>query len=490
MFNSLCQTLNNEPQKLFWRFIVLHLVVWTLLPVIFHPNMPIDATETITWGHEWQLGYERHPPLAAWLAETAVTLSGNKLWSYFLLSQLCIVIGFWAVWRLAQQWLNDSRSVIAVVLLEGVYYYNFTSPEFNPNVLLLALWPLTILAFRYALVKGKTIYWLTCGLLAGLSVLAKYHTAFLLVSMLMVLLSTPYYRKTFKQPGLYLAFIIALAIISPHLYWVTQNDFTTITYGLERSTAEETDYANLYYPIKFAGSQLLAVLFCLIAFISLKAGQTAFPHAGKSDPFPWVIGLGPFVIIVLISAVFGMRLKSMWGTPIWFFAGILLMMYFRPDIGIKNFKRFLITLTIIFVFIVSAYITQLNIKLRDRAHFPGEDVGTFFTNEWQKKFNSKLEYVGARLWLGGNIAFYSEDRPSVFVELKQERSRWINEQDFIKKGGVLVWDTSIDGETIPAEWRTRFPELQIQPAKTFKWRRFNKKNPPLKLGWAFVYPQK
>ena len=184
MFNTLCQTLNNQPQKLFWRFIILHLIVWTLLPVISHPNMPIDASETITWGHEWQLGYERHPPLAAWLAETAVALSGNKLWSYFLLSQLCIVIGFWAVWSLAQEWLNHSRSVIAVVLLEGVYYYNFTSPEFNPNVLLLGLWPLTILAFRHALVSNNIKYWLACGLLAGLSILAKYHTAFLLISML------------------------------------------------------------------------------------------------------------------------------------------------------------------------------------------------------------------------------------------------------------------------------------------------------------------
>ena len=470
MFNTLCQTLNNEPQKLFWRFIILHVVIWTLLPVIFHPNMPIDATETITWGHEWQLGYERHPPLAAWLAESAVTLSANKLWSYFLLSQFCIVIGFWAVWRLAHEWLNDARSVIAVVLLEGVYYYNFTSPEFNPNVLLLALWPLTILAFRYALTKGKTPYWLACGLLAGLSVLAKYHTAFLLLSMLTVLLSTSHYRKSFKQPGLYFAIIFALAVISPHLYWVIQNDFTTITYGLNRSTAEKIDYANLYYPIKFAGSQLLAVLFCLIAFISLKVGQLAFPRTGKPDPFPWIIGLGPFIIIVLISATFGMRLKSMWGTPIWFFAGVLLMIYFRPDIGIKSFKRFLITFTIIFVFIVSAYIAQLSIKLRDRAHFPGNEVGAFFTDEWHNKFDTKLEYVGARLWLGGNIGFYSEDRPSVFVELKQKRSRWVDEQDFIKKGGVLVWDdTVLMGRPVPEELaKASLPNYSnVQPVKTF-----------------------
>ncbi|MDH5436532.1 MAG: glycosyltransferase family 39 protein, partial [Gammaproteobacteria bacterium] len=317
MFNSLCQTLNNEPQKLFWRFVILHLIVWTLLPVIFHPNMPIDATETITWGHEWQLGYERHPPLAAWLAESAVTLSGNKLWSYFLLSQLCIVTGFWAVWRLAQEWLNKSRSIIAVVLLEGVYYYNFTSPEFNPNVLLLVLWPLTILAFRRALIKGNTSYWLACGLLTGLSVLAKYHTAFLVISMLAVLLSTHHYRKIFKHPGLYFAMTVALLVIAPHLYWVTQNDFTTISYGLNRSTAEKMDFANLYYPAKFIGSQLLAILFCLIAFVSLKTGQPAFPNARKPDPFPWIIGLGPFIIIILISAVFGMKLKSMWGTPVW-----------------------------------------------------------------------------------------------------------------------------------------------------------------------------
>ncbi|MDH5594402.1 MAG: glycosyltransferase family 39 protein [Gammaproteobacteria bacterium] len=490
MFNALCQTLNSDPQKLFWRFIILHLIVWTLLPVLFHPNMPIDASETITWGHEWQLGYERHPPLSAWLAEIAVTLSGNQLWSYFLLSQLCIVAGFWAVWKLAHEWLNEARSLIAVVLLEGVYYYNFTSPEFNPNVLLLGLWPLTVLVFRYSLVRGDIKYWLACGLFAGLSVLAKYHTAFLFLSMFAVLLSTHAYRKTFRQPGLYLAIVLGIFIISPHLYWVTQNDFTTITYGLDRSTAEKADVANLYYPIKFAGSQLLAILFCLIAFIALKAGQPAFPRAGKSDPFPWIIGLGPFVIMLLLSAIFGMRLKSMWGTPAWFLAGVLLMIYFRPDIGIKNFKRFLITLLIVSAFIVSAYITQLTIKLRERAHFPGNEIGTFFTNEWHKRFNAPLEYVVARLSLGGNVAFYSKDRPSVYVQMEDKRSGWIDKQDFLTKGAVLVWDVSIDGESLPVDWLNRYPNIEIQTPVTFKWRRFNEKNPPVKLGWAFIEPQK
>ena len=83
----------------FWLFAAIHLVVWTLIPLWIQPNPPLDTVEVVAWGHEWRLGYPKHPPLVAWLAEAARSIGGvSGVWPIYLLGQLCVVTAFWAVW--------------------------------------------------------------------------------------------------------------------------------------------------------------------------------------------------------------------------------------------------------------------------------------------------------------------------------------------------------------------------------------------------------
>ena len=79
-----------------------HMLLWTLLPAVFTASLPLDVIEGLAWGHEWQLGYLKHPPLYPWLMELASRLEEGANWPLYLLSQLAVVIAFWALWLLAR----------------------------------------------------------------------------------------------------------------------------------------------------------------------------------------------------------------------------------------------------------------------------------------------------------------------------------------------------------------------------------------------------
>ena len=69
---------------------------------------------------------------------------GPQDWAYYLLSQVFVVIAFYYVFKFAYEILGNIKlSLISVLLLESIYFYNFTT-EFNVNVCQLPFWSLVV----------------------------------------------------------------------------------------------------------------------------------------------------------------------------------------------------------------------------------------------------------------------------------------------------------------------------------------------------------
>ena len=100
---------------------------------------------------------------------------GAQDWAYYLLSQIFVVISFFVVWKFSVDFFqNKIHGLISVLLLEGIYFYNFTSPEFNVNVCQLPLWSLSIFFAWRCFKNDKTLDYVYLGLLMGLGILSKY----------------------------------------------------------------------------------------------------------------------------------------------------------------------------------------------------------------------------------------------------------------------------------------------------------------------------
>ena len=120
---------------IFNLFLLTHLLIWTLVPFFSNKNLPLDVIEALAWGTNLDWGWDKHPPLSVFFPEIFYQLFGNQDWAYYLLSQIFVVFSFVAIFKLAKEFLkNETHALISVFLLEGIYFYNFTTPEFNVNV--------------------------------------------------------------------------------------------------------------------------------------------------------------------------------------------------------------------------------------------------------------------------------------------------------------------------------------------------------------------
>ena len=135
----------KELLNLFYIFLSVHLFLWTVVPTLVNQNLPLDTIEALAWGSNFDWGFNKHPPASAFFIEFFYQLFGARDWAYYLLSQIFVIISFYFVFILSNEILNNFKlSFISVLLLEGIYFYNFTSPEFNVNVAQLPFWTLTV----------------------------------------------------------------------------------------------------------------------------------------------------------------------------------------------------------------------------------------------------------------------------------------------------------------------------------------------------------
>ena len=87
--------------NLFNLFLFSHLVIWTSIPTLTNTNLPLDTIEALAWGSNLDWGFSKHPPLSAFLAETFYQIFGKQDWAYYFLSQLCVLVSFYFVWKLS-----------------------------------------------------------------------------------------------------------------------------------------------------------------------------------------------------------------------------------------------------------------------------------------------------------------------------------------------------------------------------------------------------
>ena len=138
---GLIGALERRPSAAFGGFLVLHAFVWTVLPSLLYKNLPLDVIEAMTYGREWQAGYDKLPPLPWFLAEIAYRLFGADD-ALYALSQVAVIVAFAFVWLTARPLIGTIGAFAAVLIIDGMNYFNTSATKFNHNVAELPLWAL------------------------------------------------------------------------------------------------------------------------------------------------------------------------------------------------------------------------------------------------------------------------------------------------------------------------------------------------------------
>ena len=332
--------------RVFYYFLFTHLVIWTLIPSVTNHNLPLDTIGALAWGSNLDWGFNKHPPMSAFFSEIFFQIFGAQDWAYYLLSQIFVWIAFYYVFKFAHEILGNTKlSLLSVFLLVSIYFYNYTTPEFNVNVCQLPFWALVVY-FSWKIYSAKEIKFIDCflvGLFGALGFLSKYLFVYLLVSIDLLFVYLIFFKKTKKFDFKYLITLeVFIVLLIPHLIWLFQNDFITIKYAFNRAGLVDYSFLNhLKFPIIFLIKQIgILIPFFVLCYFIIKKIKIRLDLKDKKKYFILLINFLPIVLMFVTSVVTGSKIRTMWMTPFYLFFGVLILSMFDIKDDEQTFKEF------------------------------------------------------------------------------------------------------------------------------------------------------
>ena len=432
--------IKNNYTTLFYIFLLSHLTIWTITPSISNINLPLDTIEALAWGSNLSWGYLKHPPVSAFMAELIFNFFGNQDWAYYLLSQFCVIVAFVYVWRFSNLiFKNQLHSLCSVLLLEGIFFYNFTSPEFNVNVCQLPFWALVVFYSWKSINYEKISDLILLGIFMSIGFLTKYLFIYLILTVKIIfilnLLKTKKFRVKLLIPG-----IIFIIFLLPHAIWLFQNNFSTITYALNRTGIEEDNFISHFYnPLLFLVKQvgiLIPIFIMLFTFIKIK--KIKIGNLKKNNYFLLFINIVPIILIILTSIILGAKIRTMWMTPFYLFLGVLLIQIFKECLNKNNFKKFIAVFALLFIL---SPISYLYISLSNefkRTDYPGKEISDLVQRRWDKNFTNNISIVVGDEWYAGNLSYHLSSRPTWYNTIENNLSLITSDTGVIYTGNPKI----------------------------------------------------
>ncbi len=403
--------------NIFYIFVTTHLILWTVVPTITNSNLPLDTIEALAWGSNLDWGFNKHPPLSAFFPEFFFQIFGPQDWAYYFLSQIFVVLSFFIIFKLSQKILNDGTlSLLSVFLIEGIYFYNFTTPEFNVNVCQLPFWCLTVY-YTWKIYNSKKIELYDCILLGAASafgILSKYLFIYLLVTIDLLFAYLIFFKKSKKFDFKYLVSLeVFFVILIPHIIWLFNNDFITIKYGFARAGLDEGQIINhLKYPLIFTLKQIgILIPFLILVWLLIKKIPKKLNLKDEKLLFLIFVNLVPIVLVFMTALMTGSKIRTMWMTPFYLFFGTLFIYLLKNQINIKKLNSFLIGF--IFLFLLSPILYgYVSISQTDkRTDYPGRDIAIKVQIAWHEQHEEPIKYVLGDEWAAGNLSYHINSRP-------------------------------------------------------------------------------
>lgn len=485
-----------------WAWLLAaYVLAWSALPALLAPSLPLDVVEGIAWGHEWQWGYYKHPSVPAWLLYPAY--QGLGKFGPYLLGQLAIVLALYYVWRLAREMLDAERATLAALLLYAIYYNGWPTLEFNHNIAQIPVWAALGWHGWRAFSRGAWCDWVWLGVWAGLGWMTKYSTAVFMACVAAYLVLGPQ-RRLLRQPGPWLAALVALVVAAPNLLWLLRHDGLPFVYLEARSSHVSLAAAGLA-SLHFLAAQAVAhapLLVILLAGGLLKPGGWHL-HLREPGQRGWLytIALAPTLLTLLYALMSGADLHDMWGTPMWNFSPLLLLAL-MPAQRVReraHALRWGLALWMAGITLAMAAYVAFGAQWRGRParmDWPAQAIAAQAAGQWQRQSSCPLRVVAGDYWLAGLVAEGARPQASILIAGDARFSPWVTPQRLRQQGALLVWQQQGAPDGPPTSPPSAAPLTQMPAADwhvaegllSVPWPR-NTGGAPLLLRWrAYVPP--
>ena len=336
----------TKDKRFNWRFcLCCGIFIWfviNLLQGIF-TEIQEDEAYYALYGEHLAWGYFDHPPMVGLMTFlSSIFFSGTLGVRFFTIIASCLSL--WVMWKIAtynspidsshptylsrndmgetDSQLSTLNSKLFLIIAFSIVMFNIYGFVTTPDASLILFSALFLLVYQRYLMENTWPRALLMGLLMACMIYSKYH-AFLFLGL--IVLSN---IKLLKDGKFWVACLLALALLTPHILWQVNNDFPSFRYHLtQRSEPFRWSYFLEYLPnqlLIFNPFTFGAVVYVLIKY----RGNNAFERGlrfiligfffffwlmafrGHVEPHWTIVCIIPMVVLVYRKALINGKLRK------------------------------------------------------------------------------------------------------------------------------------------------------------------------------------
>ncbi|AQR62266.1 hypothetical protein BZG35_11895 [Brevundimonas sp. LM2] len=290
--------------------------------LVFAATIPLTEDEAYyrLWSMRLQWGYFDHPPMIAWWIALGRGLLGDTALGARLLPVLAnAAIAVLLIDTLRSLGAGDRPALRAGLWLNATLLIGTGAMLAVPDAPAALFWTLSLWAVSRAVAPGRTAtpgrtaaWWVVAGLTAGLAVLSKYSALFLAPGILLWLCATAENRRPLLTPGPWLAAVLALAIVAPHILWNAEHGWVSVIkqFGRVEPKTFDPEYLGDLLAGQFA---LLNPIIAVLAGIAVFRGRLAVL---KTPAAVLVLSSLPFLAYLVLHSLHD-RVQAHWPVPVY-----------------------------------------------------------------------------------------------------------------------------------------------------------------------------
>jgi 4-amino-4-deoxy-L-arabinose transferase-like glycosyltransferase len=442
----------QDPAALIGLLIAGQLIAWTLAPALTHVVPPLDVVEGYMWGREWLIATYKHPALPSWALEASRVLTGTIGWPAYFVSQLFVTATFVLVYLLGCDLMGRHRAAAGTLLLTGIVYFSWPTPEFNHNVAQTMFWAGFVWALWRAVQRQSLRWWVLLGVFGAGGIYAKLSTGLLFLAGAVWMMADARARRTLATVGPWITFVIIAAAAVPLGLWLVETDYSMLRYTSERTYYSKSGGISVFV-LSAVGA---AVGMLLILALAGLIGRRPAPSDAESAAFPpidprvlrflvMLVAVPPLVIVVA-AVLTRTGIKAAWATSMFNLAGLLAVALTADRFNARALRRIAIAALTLVVVIPIAYGVSVAVPLRPskpplRVQWPGPEIALRMAGIWDRSTHgAPLKIVAGDNWIAGLVGLRHKDRPHLLSNANILYSPWIGARQLEAEGMLVLWE--------------------------------------------------
>jgi 4-amino-4-deoxy-L-arabinose transferase-like glycosyltransferase len=211
------------------------------------------------------------------------------------------------------------KAILAACLMMVTSVASFYAPQVNHNTVLIPFCA-AVSFYGYRLLERRRLTdAIGLGITTGLGLLTKYEIIFALIPLFVASLTIERYRSIFHSSKAWLAVFIAAGVVAPHLEWLSQHGWTSVSRAV--GSAPLDSIAAAFFSLWGLTIGFLAVIACPVLLIILSRGVSTLRSglAVRDDPMRrlgLIFLLAPLAAVAIASLATDQYVKALWVLPL------------------------------------------------------------------------------------------------------------------------------------------------------------------------------